>query len=121
MCAPGTLSADVFIEFLTRLIQGRKALFLIVDGHPVHRSAKVTAFVEKHQKKLRLFRLPSYSPDLNPDEHVWAQKHHTMGRCTITGPDQMKPRVMRFLRSLQKTPALVQAFFRHPSTRYAMT
>jgi len=121
MCNEGNVTADVFIEFLKRLVQGStKPIFLIVDGHPVHRSAKVRTFVEGLEGKLRLFRLPAYSPDLNPDEHVWAHlKGHKMGRSIINGPDQMKKLAIRFLRSLQKMPDLVRAFFRHPSTRYA--
>jgi len=121
MCNKGNVTADVFIEFLKRLVQGStKPIFLIVDGHPVHRSAKVRKFVEGLEGKLRLFRLPAYSPDLNPDEHVWAHlKGHKMGRSIINGPDQMKKLAIRFLRSLQKMPDLVRAFFRHPSTRYA--
>src|SRR5574337_1156509 len=121
MCTEGNVTAEVFIEFLKRLLQGSATpIFLIVDGHPVHRSAKVRQFVESLDGKLRLFRLPAYSLDLNPDEHVWAHlKGHKMGRSIINGPDQMKKLAMRFLRSLQKMPDLVRAFFRHPSTIYA--
>ena len=59
----------VFLEFLRRVIRqaGRK-VYLIVDGHPVHRSKKVQQWLEAHAKDIRLFRLPAYSPDLNPDE-----------------------------------------------------
>jgi transposase len=123
MCTQGNVTADVFTDFLKRLIKGRdKPIFLVVDGHPVHRSAKVAKFVEKNKERLRLFRLPSYSPDLNPDEHVWAHlKNHKMGRSIIKGPDQMKKLAIGFLRSLQKTPELVRAFFRHPSTQYVIS
>ena len=121
MCNEGNVTAEVFIDFLKRLIQGSTTpIFLIVDGHPVHRSAKVRKFVESLDGQLRLFRLPAYSPDLNPDEHVWAHlKARKMGRSIIKGPEQMKKLAMRFLRSLQKLPNLVRAFFRHPSTIYA--
>ena len=121
MCTEGNVTADVFIEFLKRLMHGStRPIFLVVDGHPVHRSAKVRKFVEGLDGKLQLFRLPAYSPDLNPDEHVWAHlKSHKLGRSIINGPEQMKKLALRFMRSLQKTPDIVRAFFRHPSTRYA--
>lgn len=91
-----------------------------MDGHPVHRAGAVKKFIADNHDRIRLFRLPSYSPDLNPDELVWAHlKHHNMGKVVITGPDKMKQQVMSFLRSLQKTPALVRAMFQHPSVRYA--
>jgi hypothetical protein len=43
-----------------------------------------------------------------------------MGRSIIKGPDQMKKLAIGFLRSLQKTPDIVRAFFRHPSTQYVI-
>lgn len=121
MCCDGRLTADTFIEFLKRLMHNQPGpVFLIVDGHPVHRSAKVKQFVAGTEGKLRLFHLPAYSPDLNPDELVWNHlKRHKIGRMAIKGPDQLKRLAVSFLRSLQKTPALVRALFQHPSTCYA--
>ena len=59
-------TADVMIEFLKRLTrQCSQKVFLIVDGHPVHRSAKVRRWVDKHDDDIQLFRLPGYSPELN--------------------------------------------------------
>jgi hypothetical protein len=56
MCTEGNVTADVFIEFLKRLMQGStRPIFLIVDGHPVHRSAKVRKFVEGLDGKLQRF------------------------------------------------------------------
>lgn len=121
MCHEGKFNTTLFIEFMQRLLHHRSTpIFLIVDGHPVHRAGAVRKFVTDNQDRIRLWRLPSYSPDLNPDELVWAHlKHHKIGKVAITGPDKMKQRVIAFLRSLQKTPALVRAMFQHPSVRYA--
>jgi transposase len=95
-------------------------VFLIVDGHPVHRSQKVNEFVTSTSGKLRLFRLPSYSPDLNPDEWVWNHvKRHRVGRIPVAGPDDLKRRVLSALHSLQKSPAKIRGFFQAPSVRYA--
>lgn len=121
MCHEGKFNAALFIEFMQRLLNNRlDPVFLIVDGHPVHRSAAVKKFVADNHERIRLFRLPSYSPELNPDELVWSHvKHHKIGKIAITGPDQMKKHVIAFLRSLQKTPALIRALFQHPTLRYA--
>lgn len=121
MCHQGKFNATRFIEFMQRLLIHRiTPVFLIVDGHPVHRSGAVKKFIAQNHERIRLFRLPSYSPDLNPDELVWAHlKHHKIGKVAIAGPDKMKQRVIGFLRSLQKSPALVRALFQHPSVRYA--
>jgi transposase len=114
------LTAAVFIEFLKRLLHGAKApVFLILDGHPVHRSVKVRKFVAATEGRLRLFFLPPYSPELNPDELVWNHlKRHRVGKTTVTGHDDLKRKVIGFLRSLQKLPAVVQAFFHEQHVRY---
>jgi transposase len=56
MVVRGGVNAFVFIDFLKRLMHGqRRPIYLIVDGHPAHRSKKVREYVEQLQGKLRLF------------------------------------------------------------------
>jgi hypothetical protein len=61
----------VFLGFLRRLIRhtGRK-VFLIVDEHPVHLAEAVERWVGRHHRQIRLFFLPGYAPELNPDEYL---------------------------------------------------
>jgi len=122
MVIDGRLTADVFISFLKRLLVGAsRPVYVIVDRHPVHRSAKVRNFVEATDGRLRLFFLPSYSPQLNPDEMVWNHvKRHQIGKKFITGPDQLKKLVISALRRLQKTPGLVAGFFREKHVQYVL-
>ncbi|MBF0437416.1 MAG: IS630 family transposase [Magnetococcales bacterium] len=115
-------TADVFINFLKRLMHNAdKPIFLILDGHSVHNSSKVRKYVKSTEGKLELFFLPPYSPNLNPAEHVWNYlKNHKMGRTPIAGPNQFLATVQFFMRSLQRFPAKIAGFFRHPETRYAV-
>jgi transposase len=65
------LTVEVFIDFLKRLLIGASQnVFLVLDRHPVHRSKEVAKCIESLQGKLRLFFLPPYAPDVNPDEQV---------------------------------------------------
>jgi transposase len=116
----GSLTADKFIEFCTRLLHDAEGpVFLVVDGHPVHRAKKVKAFAESSGGQLRLFQLPGYSPQLNPDEWVWKNiKHDRVGRSGITGPDQFKALAVAALRRLQAMPHLVRGFFGDPNLAY---
>jgi transposase len=43
---------------------------LTVDGHPAHRATAVKQYIASTEGRLKLFRLPGYSPVLNPDEWV---------------------------------------------------
>ena len=121
MCVEGKVNADVFIEFLGRLVESAgHPVYLVVDGHPTHKAAKTRKFVESTKGRLKLFFLPGYSPDLNPDELVWNNlKSQGTGKRAITGPDQLKKLVLGHLRSMQKNAGLVRSFYRTPSTEYA--
>ena len=117
----GGVNADVFIEFLKRLLVGaKKPIFLIVDRGPAHIAKKTKAFVETLGGKLQLFYLPPYSPDRNPDELVWKHlKADTVGRMVTTGKADFKTKVISSMRSLQKNPKKIAAFYQKPSLKYA--
>src|SRR5258708_2298008 len=117
----GGVNADVFIEFLRRLMVGAKnKIFLIVDRGPAHVAKKTKAFVASLDGKLRLFYLPPYSPDRNPDELVWKHlKADTVGRTSITSLDDFKTKVKSSMLSLQRNPEKVRSFFHKPSLKYA--
>ena len=117
----GSVNADAFIEFIKRLLVGAKRkIFLIVDGGPAHRAKKTKAFVESLQGKLRLFLLPPYSPDRNPDELVWKHvKADTVGRMVITSKDDLMKKVRSSLLSLQRRPSKIRSFFQKETLKYA--
>ncbi|MDJ0823670.1 MAG: IS630 family transposase [Paracoccaceae bacterium] len=120
MTVDGRMNAAKFIEFLQRLMKGAEnPIFLIVDGHPTHRALKVRKFIASTQGKLRLFFLPPYSPELNPDESVWNYvKNHHVGKATITGPDQFRALVLGTLWRMQRMPALIRSFFGQRELHY---
>jgi transposase len=121
MVVKGGVGAKVFIRFLKRLMHGRRGpVFLIVDGHPAHRAKLVKSYVESTNGKLRLFSLPPYSPELNPDELVWNDvKNNGVARSIVSGPKDLHRIVVGRLRFLQKSPERVRSFFQAPETRYA--
>jgi transposase len=45
-------------------------VFMIVDGHPLHKAKKVKKYIASLNGELRGYLLPTYAPDLNPDELV---------------------------------------------------
>jgi hypothetical protein len=82
----------------------------------------VSAFAASTDGQLRLFQLPGYSPQLNPDEWVWKKiKHGRVGRSLITGPHQFKALAVAALRRLQAMPHIVRGFFGDPNPAYITT
>ena len=94
-------------------------MFVIVYNHPVHQAKEVAKFVDSTNGALRLFRLPAYSPQLNPDEWVWQNvKHDGVAPAAVKGPEQMKAVVTGRLRRLQRLPHIVRGFFGDPELAY---
>ena len=117
----GGVNATVFIEFLKRLMVGSKRkIFLIVDRGPAHVAKMTKAFVATLNGALRLFFLPPYSPDRNPDELVWKHlKADTIGRASITNLSDFRSKAKSSMVSLQRNPEKIRSFFHKPSLKYA--
>jgi transposase len=116
----GNLNAVVFLDFCRRLLADATGpVFLVLDGHPVHRSNAVKQFAAASAGRLRLCFLPGYSPELNPDEWVWKHvKHDRIGRAGVAGPEDLKAKALAALHRLQKLPEVVRSFFGDPNLRY---
>ena len=114
-------TTPVYIRFLRRLLrQSRQKVFVIVDRHPVHRSAAVRQWVKSHSADIRLFFLPDYSPELNPDEYLNNDvKANALGRQRPRDQPELIAGVRSYLRQTQVRPALVCNYFRHPDVAYA--
>ena len=121
MTVKGRIGAPKFIEFLKRLVHNaERMIFLIVDGHPVHKAKSVARFIESSKDRLQLFFLPPYSPELNPDERVWNDlKNNAVGRKSVNSPKQLHKVVLSHLRLVQKSPNRVRSYFQNETTKYA--
>lgn len=115
------MTAQVFIRFLKRLIKdAKKKVFLILDNLRVHHSKLVKAWVEKNKEKIKLFYLPSYSPDLNPDEYLNCDlKTNANSKFIPKNKQDLKKNTLGFMRSIQKQPERVKKYFLHKSINYA--
>jgi transposase len=116
----GSFTAQRFIDFCKKLIHDHDGpVYLVVDGHPTHKAKAVKRFVEQTHGALRLFTLPAYSPQLNPDEWVWKNvKHDRLGRTSVKTSEEFKTKIVAALRRLQNMPHLVRAFFADPDLQY---
>lgn len=93
---------------------------LIVNGHPVHRSASVRDFVARHNDTLRLVTLPRYCTELNPDELLNQDvKTNALGKGRPTNRAELVGTVRAHLHRRQKQPHVVRNLFRETNVRYA--
>jgi transposase len=121
MVFKGRFIAKVFLEFLSRLVrQSKRKVFLIVDNHPVHRSKKIKQWLQEHSDEIRLFFLPSYSPELNPDELLNQDvKSNTIRKDRPRDQEELVKNVRSYLRKRQMQSHIVAKYFHGKHVRYA--
>jgi transposase len=114
-------TTKVFIDFLRRLVlQIDRPIYLIIDGHPVHRSNAVKDWVSQQDGKIRLITLPGYSPELNPDEMVNQDvKSNAVRRNRPRNKGELLKNIRSYLRNRQRKPDLVKRYFQEKHVRYA--
>ena len=116
-----SINSERYLAFLQQVLRGRtRPLILLADNVSFHRSAAVRQFVRAHRTQIRMFFLPTHSPELNPDEQVWNEiKHRKLGKQPIKTKPDLKKRLHSALKSLQHKAEKIRSFFQLPDTEYA--
>ena len=117
----GKFGGPLFVDFMQRLLkQSTTKVYLIVDGHPVHRSRVAKDFAAAHADRIRLIQLPGYCPELNPDELLNQDvKTNALGKSRPTNRAEMMATVRSHLHRRQKQPNVIRNLFQEQHVRYA--
>ena len=116
-----TMTAKVLIRFMGRLIKDTsRKVFLLLDNLRVHHAKLVKAWVEKHKEQIEVHYLPSYSPDMNPDEYLNCDlKQGIRASSPARTQAQLEKKVLSHMRKIQALPHRVIRYFSHPAIQYA--
>jgi transposase len=107
------INAKVMIEFLKQIGQSHKnrKVAVVMDQAPSHTAKNVKNFIDG-QKQLKIFYIPPYSPELNPDEKVWRHlKNISLKNNMAKDKNHLARMVVSALRKIQKNPELTMHFF----------
>ena len=115
------MNAKTLIKFMRRLIKDSdRKVFLILDNLRSHHSKPVREWLEDHQQQIEVFFLPSYSPELNPDEYLNRDlKLNVHKGIPARTKSQLKRKTIGHLRKLQKLPKRIMKYFKNPHIAYA--
>ena len=116
-----SIKTDQFIDFLEKVIQSsNKKVFMVVDNLRVHHAKVVKVWEKEHSKQIKLFYLPPYSPDYNPDEYLNQDYKQSANKNRIPiNKDQLRENTLNYMDSLQQNPQKISNFFLHPKVNYA--
>jgi transposase len=117
----GNVNDSAFIDFLEGLVEDcKRPIVLIMDNASFHKTAAVRGFVKAYRECIRMFFLPPYSPELNPDESVWRYLKGQMKRLVATSKAHMKTAAERCLTTIAQSRDLVRSFFESKDTKYSI-
>jgi transposase len=115
-------TAKIFLDFLKRLVkqQAGRPTYVIVDRHAVHRAKNVERWIAEQKGLIRLFFMPSYSPELNPDELVNQDvKSNALRDGKAKDKSELMGKTRSFMRSRQRQPEKVKRYFDGKHVAYA--
>jgi len=115
------MTYQVLITFMKRLVKDApRKVFLILDNLKVHHAIKVQEWLSEHTSEIEVFYLPSYSPELNPDEYLNCDlKDGVHSAPPSRTAKSLRTRVTSHMRKLQKLPERIIKYFKHPRIAYA--
>ena len=121
MVYKGKMNSNALIKFMKRFVKNSdKKIFLILDNLKVHHSYLVQDWLEEHKNQIEIFFLPSYSPELNPDEYLNCDlKAAVHSGIPARDKNQLKAKAISHLRKIQKLPGRIKKYFKHPKIAYA--
>ena len=95
-------------------------IFLIIDNLPTHKTIKVKNWAKENEGKIKLFYLPVYSPELNPDEYLNQDlKASIVGKVRMNSQNDLKKGVVNFLNRRKRNPKQIKKYFHHKNVKYA--
>lgn len=124
MIIDGAFNHERFIEFLQALVRDgkrrRRKVFLILDNLGVHHCKPVKAWLAEHAKHIEVFYLPSYSPELNPDERLNADLKQAIGsKVPVRTKAKLRAAADEHMQFIAANVDRVRSYFQDPFVKYA--
>ena len=121
MIVEDNFDAAKLIEFLEALIKDAvRKIFLILDNLRVHHSKLVKAWLEERKDRMEVFYLPSYAPELNPDERLNGDLKQAIGaKVPARTKAKLKIAAEEHMQTIVRSPNRVRAYFQDPKVKYA--
>ena len=122
MIVEESFNADKLIEFLAALVKDAdRKVFLILDNLWVHHSKLVKAWLKDRKAQIEVFYLPSYSPELNPDERLNADLKYGIGsKVSARTKTKLKAAATTHMELIEANPERVKKYFQDPRVAYAV-
>ena len=111
----GKVNSSTHLDFLQKIIKQhpKRKIIVIEDNASSHKSYLIRGFIESNKKRFALYHIPPYSPDLNPDEHIWSYlKTFELKAHQAQSVSDLKKLANKKLQKIQRNHNLIKSFFK---------
>ena len=98
----GHVEACLFLDQLLRHLRG--PVIAVWDNASIHKGDPIRAMCRRHPR-LHLELFPSYAPELNPDEGVWALAKRELANSCPDDVDELMEDIIHSINSIRTSPA----------------
>lgn len=108
------INAQAHIDFLSKIIlhHPNRKIIVIEDNATPHIAKLVKEFAMSNKKRIAIFHIPSYSPELNPDEEVWNYlKNVKLKDHQARDKKEFRVLTESKMRSIQREHTRISSFF----------
>jgi len=103
-CFEGRMNGPRFVNFLKKLhSDAGRPIIIITDGASYHTSGPVKRYAAESQEQVTIEHLPSYSPELNPDEQVWNHAKARLAKRFVANKAEFKAAILITFRVVAQT------------------
>jgi transposase len=90
-----------FVRELLRHLHG--PLIVLLDNSSTHKGDPIEQLQRQH-RRLHIEYFPSYAPELNPDEGVWAQAKRELANSCPRDVDELMEDILRSIDGIRSSP-----------------
>jgi transposase len=90
-----------FVRELLRHLRG--PLIVLLDNSSTHKGDPIEQLQRRHHR-LHIEYFPSYAPELNPDEGVWAQAKWELANSCPKDVDELMEDILRSIDGIRSSP-----------------
>lgn len=118
----GNFEGETIVKFLKKLLtRFNNEIHLIWDGAKCHCGEAVKNFLTSNieAKRLFLYRIPPYSPELNPTEQLWNHaKNVEMKNLFSKNKTELREKNNTVFDNFQHKADTIKTFFKHPKVKF---
>jgi transposase len=97
----GQVEVCLFLQELLRQLSG--PLIVLLDNSSTHKGHPIAQLRQRH-RRLQIEYFPSYAPELNPDEGVWAQAKQQLANSCPHDVEELVEDIERSINGIASSP-----------------